>query len=313
MKSVREISGMQTINNLDTGLIGQRISERIIALGLLLVLLAGCASSPKTETQSASNPLPANYGRYSINQDRAPTQPLDPSLIREIIPVVETRTLAGNKSPYTVNGKSYRVMASEEGYNEVGLASWYGEKFHGHQTSNGEVFDMYQVSAAHKSLPIPSYATVTNLDNNRSIVVRVNDRGPFHNDRILDLSYAAAWKLGFSDRGTARVQVEALLPDLYNQGYPSTRVIAANVGGMGGAGKYLQIGAFSDLQSARQVTAKVQKMTSRPVFIRSVPADNARQILHRVRVGPLSDSAEIDRITALVVDADLGRPYTVED
>ena len=309
---------MQAINRLGAGLTRQTIApDRIIALVVLLVFMAGCASSPQTATQStsasASSTLPTNYGRYAINQDRAPSQPLDPSLIREVVPVSETRTRAGNKSPYTVNGKSYHVMGNEEGYREVGLASWYGEKFHGHLTSNGEIFDMYQLSAAHKSLPIPSYVTVTNLDNNRSIVVRINDRGPFHNDRILDLSYAAAWKLGFSDRGTARVQVEALLPDLYNQGFPSTQVIAANVGGMGGAGKYLQIGAFSDLQSARQVSDKVQQMTSRPVFIRSVQADNALQTLHRVRVGPLSDPAEIDSIAALVVDADLGRPYTVED
>jgi rare lipoprotein A len=305
---------MQIIAESDSGLVGtQSAPNRILVMGLLLVFLVGCASTPTPPPQSTSAPLPTNHGRYSIPQDRAPTIPLDPSKIREVVPVVETRTMAGNRSPYVVNGKTYRVMASEEGYSEIGLASWYGEKFHGHQTSNGEIFDMYQVSAAHKSLPIPSYLTVTNLDNQRSIVVRVNDRGPFHSDRILDLSYAAAWKLGFSNTGTARVKVEAVVPDLYNQGYPSTRVIASNIGGMGGAGKYLQIGAFSDLQAARRVTDKVQQMTSRPVFIRSVQADNARQVLHRVRVGPLSDPAEIDRITALVVDADLGRPYTVED
>jgi rare lipoprotein A len=281
---------------------------------LLFTLLAGCASPAKQPPAGASTaPLPANHGRYSISQDRAPTRPLDPSQIREVIPMPLQRTMAGNRSPYTVNGKTYQVMASEEGYREIGLASWYGEKFHGHKTSNGEDFDMYQISAAHKSLPIPSYLRVTNLDNNQSLIVRVNDRGPFHSDRIIDLSYAAAWKLGFADKGTARVQVEAILPGLYNQGYPSTRVIAANVGDMGGAGRYLQVGAFSDLRKAQQVSDQVQQMTSRPVFIRSIEADNPRQVLHRVRVGPIADLEEVDRITDQMVRANLGRPLAVNE
>ncbi|HBQ01515.1 MAG TPA: septal ring lytic transglycosylase RlpA, partial [Gammaproteobacteria bacterium] len=119
--------------------------------------------------------------------------------------------MAGNRSPYTVLGKTYTVLPTERGYSERGVASWYGEKFHGHKTSNGEVFDMYMASAAHKSLPIPSFLRVTNLDNNRSLIVRVNDRGPFHGDRIVDLSYAAAMKLGYAERGTARVHLESIV------------------------------------------------------------------------------------------------------
>lgn len=281
------------------------------ALMLALLVLAGCAGSrvpSPDEAAGSSAPLPANYGRYSINQDRAPSQALDPSLIREVVPTPFKRTMAGNRSPYKVNGKAYTVMANEEGYTATGLASWYGEKFHGHRTSNGEIFDMYQLSAAHKSLPIPSYLKVTNLDNNRSVVVRVNDRGPFHSDRLLDLSYAAAWKLGFADRGTARVQVEAVLPGMYNQDAPADRRV---ISGEVPADRYLQVGAFSDLQAARDVTDRVQLMTSSPVFIQSVQTENAQ--LHRVRIGPIADPTEIDRITALVVDADLGSPYTVED
>ena len=146
-------------------------------------------------------------------QDRAPEKPIDIINIPEVVPEPVVRTIAGNRSPYTVLGKSYFVLPSEEGYSERGIASWYGEKFHGHKTSNGEVFDMYQVSAAHKSLPIPSFLRVTNLDNNRSIIVRVNDRGPFHGNRIIDLSYAAALKLGYADIGTARVQLEAIITE----------------------------------------------------------------------------------------------------
>ncbi len=118
-----------------------------------------------------------------------------------------------------VLGKSYNVMDTEAGYSERGVASWYGGKFHGHKTSNGEVFDMYLASAAHKSLPIPSFLKVTNLDNNRSIIVRVNDRGPFHGDRLVDLSYAAAVKLGYADRGTARVQLDAIIANGDSRGF----------------------------------------------------------------------------------------------
>ena len=180
---------------------------KIAIVSPVFLAVMACSSAPAPE-QAAESP---NKGRYSISQDRAPTRIVDLSVIPEVIPQPLNRTMAGNRSPYTVLGKSYQVLPTEEGYFERGVASWYGEKFHGHKTSNGEVFDMYQVSAAHKSLPIPSFLRVTNLDNNRSIVVRVNDRGPFHGDRVIDLSYAAALKLGYADRGTARVQLESIV------------------------------------------------------------------------------------------------------
>ena len=123
----------------------------------------------------------------------------------------EPRSRGGNKH-YSVLGKRYQVLDSEHGYQEQGGASYYGKKFHGRRTSSGEVYDMYAFSAAHKSLPLPSYARVTNLDNGKSIVVRVNDRGPFHANRIIDLSYAAAVKLGYREKGVARVEVRALTP-----------------------------------------------------------------------------------------------------
>ena len=124
----------------------------------------------------------------------------------------EPRARTGNKS-YSVLGKRYQVLDNEHGYQEHGGASYYGKKFHGRRTSSGEVYDMYAFTAAHRSLPLPSYARVTNLDNGKSVVVRVNDRGPFHSNRIIDLSYAAAVKLGYREKGTARVEVRALTPD----------------------------------------------------------------------------------------------------
>ncbi len=280
---------------------------------LALLLLAACASRTPAPVTPESTPDPSttvdHSERYTIDQDRAPTMPLDPDAIREVIPVPETRTIAGNFSPYTVNGRTYEVMASELGYEDTGVASWYGEKFHGHHTSNGEIFDMYQISAAHRYLPIPSYLRVTNLENQRSILVRVNDRGPFHSERIVDLSYAAAWKLGFSDQGTARVHLEAIVPGPEDQEIPQARQQMA----AGGGGEYLQVGAFGSRQAAERQVQRVQDMTTRPVFIRSVETDNAGQNFYRVRVGPISDSAELDRITEAMLDADLGRPLVVTE
>jgi rare lipoprotein A len=279
-----------------------------------VLLLAACQSASVPPSSSA--PV-ANAGRYSISQDRAPSQALDVSQIREVIPVPLNRTMAGNRSPYTVNGRSYRVMQTEEGFQQTGLASWYGEKFHGHQTSNGEIFDMYQVSAAHTGLPIPSFLRVTNLENQRSIVVRVNDRGPFHNDRIIDLSYAAAYKLGFSNQGTALVHIEAIVPSqnvilaANTATNPATTVTASAAAAAGD--RYLQAGAFSDLRAAQRLSDRLRDLTSRPVFIRSIQAADTRQQLHRVRVGPISDPHEIERISDLMQSANLGQPYVVEE
>jgi rare lipoprotein A len=133
-------------------------------------------------------------------------------LIPEPDVVDEPRSRYGNRSPYTVLGKSYQVRESTEGFVEQGLASFYGNKFHGRRTSNLEVYDMYAFTAAHKTLPLPSFARVTNLENGRSVIVRVNDRGPFHEGRVVDLSWAAAVKLDMHRAGTARVEVRALAP-----------------------------------------------------------------------------------------------------
>lgn len=149
--------------------------------------------------------------------DSAPEPIVDIDAIPEPEVKREPRSRVGNRT-YSVLGKTYRIRDSAEGYVEEGLASFYGKKFHGRLTSNQEVYDMYAMTAAHKSLPLPSYVQVTNLSNGKSVVVRVNDRGPFHSGRIIDLSYAAATKLGFIKQGTARVEVRALTPDDRREG-----------------------------------------------------------------------------------------------
>ncbi len=132
--------------------------------------------------------------------------------VPDAVPVQEAKSRGGNTEEYEVWGKKYRTLETSTGYREEGRASWYGQEFHGRPTSSGEPYDMYAMSAAHRTLPLPTYLEVTNLDNGRTVIVRVNDRGPFHDDRILDLSYAAAARLGLIASGTARVRLRALEP-----------------------------------------------------------------------------------------------------
>lgn len=259
----------------------------LLSLAAALVL-AGCASSP-----------PEQSSRYAIKQDRAPTGNFDASELADATPRYEAPRRAGNKSPYTVWGRSYQVMASADGYVERGIASWYGEKFHGHKTSNGEIFDMYAMTAAHKSLPLPSYARVTNLDNGRSVIVRVNDRGPFHGDRLIDLSYAAAKKLGYQSRGTARVEVAAITVrkdgsmSLAGRPFPSGSqrpepLAPPNAGG--GEALFVQLGSFSAQDSAVGLSARARDHASRQVRIRQV--ETAGGAFHRVQVGPFQSPDE---------------------
>lgn len=189
----------------------------------LLALVSGCASNdtqrvdvPTSAKQAAapvSTTANASGGRYAMSGDAYPLEPPDVTKVPNAEPRIEQPSRAGNRSSYEVWGETYHVLPDATGYEKRGTASWYGEKFHGYATSNGEIYDMYKMSAAHRSLPLPTFARVTNLENERSVIVRVNDRGPFHSDREIDLSYAAAARLGFLDNGTGSVKVEAINPE----------------------------------------------------------------------------------------------------
>jgi rare lipoprotein A len=216
-----------------------------LALPLMALTLAACSSAPKKSPPPPSSaevgrraqpPMPTQASvagctqKYSPAQedlskrgdykagglyaphvpDTTPDHVPDVDCIAEPLVTREPRSAIGNRSPYSVLGKKYEVMQRVDGYVERGTASYYGNKFHGRRTSNQEVYDMYAFTAAHKTLPLPSFARVTNLDNGKSVVVRVNDRGPFHEGRVIDLSYAAAVKLGITQRGTGNVEVRAL-------------------------------------------------------------------------------------------------------
>lgn len=288
-----------------------------ISVPFLAVVLTACVS----HTPSQSSTPVANAGRYEMDVDSPLLEPFDLSIVRPVIPRREVRTIAGNKSPYTVNGRTYRVLADEAGYSDTGTASWYGRKFHGHLTSNGEVYDMFQLSAAHTTLPIPSYIRVTNLDNGKSIIARVNDRGPFHSGRIVDLSYAGAVMLGYAGRGTARVKVEAVLPDDVSLSAPVQPVIATintvEVSAEEGlkiaenqSGEFLQVGAFSSLEAARKLVARLSTFVNLPVLIQSDAGQNG-SLLHKVRIGPLSDGLAVEEIIQGVESAGLGTPFKV--
>ena len=276
----------------------------------LMIFLEACRSSAPMVNKSSSPQNSPNSGRYSIEQDKAPGRAVDVSRIANVIPTVIDRGSAGNPRSYEIFGKTYEVMKSEEGYAETGIASWYGEKFHGHKTSNGEIFDMYAFSAAHKSLPIPSFLQVTNLDNDQSLVVRVNDRGPFHGDRLIDLSYAAALKLGYADRGTARVALRSIVVDVPESGDSSVQPKPPSIRSSSSDKKFLQVGAFASRESALKHAAEVARVTSRSPSISAIKTATG-QVLHRVRIGPLLNNFEATEVSDRVVAADLGSPYMI--
>jgi rare lipoprotein A len=253
-------------------------ARRFLALAVGAALLAGCASPGAPVTDP--------------DQDTAPRRPPpDLAAIPDAVPKAEPRSRRGNPPFYEVMGRRYYVMNDAKGYRERGIASWYGTKFHGRLTSSGEPYDMYAMTAAHKTLPLPSYVRVTHRGNGRSIVVRVNDRGPFVGERVIDLSYAAAVRLGMHIEGTALVDVEVVGPDAA----PPVRRIAVGQApvAMAPGVAWVQVGAFSEEANAERLSARLTGEGIAQVV--TVAEPRARQTIYRVRVGPLSEVDEIER------------------
>ncbi len=272
----------------------------IAAIVGLPFFLAACSTPPPSQ----SPPLPQDNAdvsvseRYHVEQDSAPLRPISQDEVFDAIPQADPILRFGNVSPYVIDGVTYNVLEDYRDYREQGTASWYGAKFSGHKTSNGELYDLYQPSAAHKTLPIPSYARVTNLENGKSIVVRVNDRGPFHSDRIIDLSYAAAVKLGYMEQGTAQVEVEVMevvgVEDRRDPLYGNYR--------------YLQLGAFGREASAQTLVEALKPLLTAEVFVSAVESDGT--LLYRVRVGPVDDKSHLLAVQQQLQDSgyDAGQP-----
>ena len=268
-----------------------------LAVGLagLGALLGGCSvvfpvalPAPAAVPATAAQP----EAIASAKEDYAPTAP-PAGLARLPDPVVRAlpKSPRGNR-PYMVWGTRYDVLDSAEGYDRRGLASWYGTKFNGRETSSGEVYDMFDLTAAHRSLPLPSYVRVTNTDNGKSTVVRVNDRGPFHPERIIDLSYAAAVKLGFHDQGVAPVRVQAVAPE------DDTALEDAPV--------FVRAGRFNDFRSADAAREALASLVPGEAYV--IRADDA----FTVRIGPLQTARQTERLTALLVFQEHA-PVTVEE
>jgi len=234
---------------------------RSICFGLVcLIALAGCGVLSTREAPPAmENPLPekpasappATPGKGAYYKDDGPGANPPPNLaaIPDAVPRSEPLHRFANR-PYQVFGTNYVPVASATPFKQTGIGSWYGRRFHGAPTSSGEPYDMYAMTAAHPTLPIPSYARVTNLTNGRSVVVRINDRGPFHADRIVDLSYTAAWKLGYVEIGSARVDVESLLPGK-GESVEEAKVETKDV--------FLQLGVFSARETAENFRVRVYR------------------------------------------------------
>jgi rare lipoprotein A len=223
-------------------------------------------------------------------QDGPPPQTISAADIQDAEPKPEPLSKYGNPDSYVVEGKRYYVLDSAKGYVKRGTASWYGTKFHGRRTSSGEIYDMYAMSAAHKSLPLPTYVQVTNLDNQKSAIVKVNDRGPFHDNRLIDLSYAAAVKLGITGNGTARVEVKAIdvAPSVGLSSQPAKPVAS---------GHFVQVGAFADRNNAERLQERISLQVPFPVFISSV-----KNTYYRVQIGPFSDRQQVEAAESRLSD-----------
>lgn len=244
-------------------------------------------------------------GSEKVRLDGAPSGYPDLSHTPDAIPRVEKVSRA-NQKPYTIFGQRYYPMANAGGYVEQGVASWYGKAFHGNSTANGERYDMYAMSAAHKTLPLPSYVQVRNLQNGRNIVVRVNDRGPFHDNRLIDLSYAAASKLGMLGTGTALVEVRSINPNAPTQlALKSTPVTPVSAQPR----IYLQVGAFGEQQNALNLQQRLRGELKRPVRIEQVAHNGAS--LHRVQIGPLASIDIADQVSTQLAALQIVRVQVV--
>jgi rare lipoprotein A len=222
--------------------------------------------------------------------------------IPDAVPIEEARSKYGNPDSYEVFGKRYYVLDGSEGFKQKGQASWYGTKFHGQRASSGETYNMYAMTAAHKTLPLPTYVEVKNLENGRRAVVKVNDRGPFHDGRIIDLSYAAATKLGVVATGTAPVEIRALRLGSANK--PEKAVAAVEDKYFDDNGKlYVQIAAFSAEENAMKLISELREKNFHSVRIHVDNKDG--KLLYRVRIGPMPTSNVAERVLAQLKEINL--------
>lgn len=265
-------------------------TRRTLSLLLLALLQAACSS------------VPSNRGGYYQDDGPHNHPQVDISTIPDAVPRNDPLSASGNK-PYNVFGKMYYPLKNANGYDERGIASWYGKKFHGRKTSSGEAYDMYTMTAAHKTLPLPCYVRVRNLNNGRSVIVRVNDRGPFLENRLIDLSYAAASRLGIVGSGTGIVEVTGINADEPASGNmtaqtPAAPATPASPDNTAQPRLYLQVGAFTSRDNAENLRRQLERAEFKPVQVQVASQDQTT--LYRVRIGPLSSVDASDSLAQRV-------------
>jgi rare lipoprotein A len=231
--------------------------------------------------------------KTGLQSDDAPANPRDVSNVPDAVPRAEPPSRYGNPKSYKVYGKTYYPLATSKNYTARGTASWYGTKFHGKRTSSGEPYDMYAMTAAHKTLPLPTYVEVANLKNGRSVIVKVNDRGPFHDDRLIDLSYSAATRLDILPYGTGQVEIRAIDPEQTTDSTMPADTTPATT--QENAALYLQVGAFSSRGNAQRLQDDLQSQNIGA--IRIVETTTAAGTFFKVQVGPLASHMEANRVT----------------
>jgi len=244
----------------------------------------GCGSSPDRPRQVDGHPSAV---------------PPDLASIPDAVPRFEPPSRYGNPPEYEVFGQRYRTLVSSDGFEQRGLASWYGTKFHGRRTSSGEAYDMFAMTAAHRELPLPSFVEVTNLHNGKRVVVRVNDRGPFVGGRVIDLSYAAAHRIGMVEKGVAPVHIRVVSPD-QEEVRPMRVAGTATLNGLGPEERdsaeteprFVQVGAFADRSAAERVQDDLRSLGFAEVRVTTLSSTSGTP-LHRVRIGPLEDPSAV--------------------
>jgi rare lipoprotein A len=266
-----------------------------ISVLLSMLLITACSTSkvgraPQQDGISHHHPPPANM-----------------DTIPDAVPKEEPRSRYGNPKSYEVFGKRYYTLSNGRDYNARGIASWYGSKFHGQRTSSGEPYDMYAMTAAHKTLPLPSYVRVTNLKNDRSVVVKVNDRGPFHDNRLIDLSYTAAWKLGIAGEGTGLVEVVSLDPNSPSQPIKSKPVKLKKGNQL--PALFLQVGAFGSSQNAQRLKQRLEEHLNTSVLIED--NKHPERPVYRVQVGPIASVELADHLTQQLAKLGIAEPHVV--
>jgi len=321
--------------------------SRLLTISLLSLILIGCGSAnvkpadasgtaqkPATTSNDKPSTPPTKSGGYYLDDGPGDNPPADIDGIPDAVPRSEP-LLPRASRPYSALGQRYTPMTAFVPYKQRGIASWYGKRYHGQKTSSGEIYDMYAMSGAHTILPLPSYVRVTNPENGRSVIVRINDRGPFHSDRLIDLSYAAAYKLRLVGKGSGLVEVEAIdtrpgaktsvpspapsasgstpspiapvaaiaEPKALPAPVESPSVSAATSSGTEAAtpsGSYVQVGAFKNKENAELLCQKLRTQN----LVENAPVNSMyNDGMHRVRIGPFSSRANAENTAARIKQA----------